>query len=381
MSENVLRVWQKRLLCNLVSYYKDGNHYRFENKKNEWHLVESATPKLIQVVAREHYSEQVDKLPVTEQKSISSLLKLRKQKHESQCYAAQVRAKEDSVTLLNSWLFDTKLDGSLIVLPESLLIAHNLSDTEVLLVNDKYFLAKRNNVIYSAAKFGLVNSVERFANTVGIRYESENELHSEASLIKRLVDSIYPVLMNYIAVFFQTKGVNFYRSAFKKSGLLVAGGCAAYIGLSSLYLFAQKSYSQSKLIDNQATINQALATFADYETRKNSVEQWQSIFQKMPKISPNLLILESLRAKANIESIQYKGERFVVKGKSTNSISVLESLSQFNWVVEPKFDFPVRSYQGTEEFVISYTVAADAHKAMYNANKHLENDQVAESNG
>ncbi|MEK0160722.1 hypothetical protein WLQ65_16515 [Pseudoalteromonas piscicida] len=365
MSEHALLGWQKRLICNLVSYYKDSQHFHLNYDKGGWHLIKSSSPKLIQIVARNHYIEQVDKLPVTDRKALNSLLKLRKQKHNVECYSTQIRAQDESTSILNSWLFDIKAEGSLVVIPESVLIAIGESNSSITLVNNEYYLAQRNQVIYSVARFGLVNSPERFANTVGISFDTVSEIDSERSLVKRMVESIFPFLKRFVSSFIQPQGLLAYQAYFKKSAVLSAIACVSYLALSSAYLVAKKEYLQAELSGNQSNINQALSTFSEYEKNQGRVENWQAVMQDVPKVSPNLLLLDSVRDKARIESLQYKGDRFVIRGESSNAIAVLESLSEFDWVLDPKFDFPVRSYQGKEEFVISYTIPASTYKAEY----------------
>ncbi|ASD68142.1 hypothetical protein [Pseudoalteromonas piscicida] len=365
MSEHALLGWQKRLICNLVSYYKDSQHFHLNYDKGGWHLIKSSSPKLIQIVARNHYIEQVDKLPVTDRKALNSLLKLRKQKHNVECYSTQIRAQDESTSILNSWLFDIKAEGSLVVIPESVLIAIGESNSSITLVNNEYYLAQRNQVIYSVARFGLVNSPERFANTVGISFDTVSEIDSERSLVKRMVESIFPFLKRFVSSFIQPQGLLAYQAYFKKSAVLSAIACVSYLALSSAYLVAKKEYLQAELSGNQSNINQALSTFSEYEKNQGRVENWQAVMQDVPKVSPNLLLLDSVRDKARIESLQYKGDRFVIRGESSNAIAVLESVSEFDWVLDPKFDFPVRSYQGKEEFVISYTIPASTYKAEY----------------
>ena len=365
MSEHALLGWQKRLICNLVSYYKDSQHFHLNYDKGGWHLIKSSSPKLIQIVARNHYIEQVDKLPVTDRKALNSLLKLRKQKHNAECYSTQIRAQDESTSILNSWLFDIKAEGSLVVIPESVLIAIGESNSSITLVNNEYYLAQRNQVIYSVARFGLVNSPERFANTVGISFDTVSEIDSERSLVKRMVESIFPFLKRSVSSFIQPQGLLAYQAYFKKAAVFSAIACVSYFALSSAYLVAKKEYLQAELSGNQSNINQALSTFSEYEKNQSRVENWQAVMQDVPKISPNLLLLDSVRDKARIESLQYKGDRFVIRGESSNAIAVLESLSEFDWVLDPKFDFPVRSYQGKEEFVISYTIPVSTYKAEY----------------
>lgn len=365
MSEHALLGWQKRLICNLVSYYKDSQHFHLNYDKDGWHLIKSSSPKLIQIVARNHYIEQVDKLPVTDRKALNSLLKLRKQKHSAERYSTQIRAQDESTSILNSWLFDIKAEGSLVVIPESVLIAISESNSSITLVNNEYYLAQRNQVIYSVARFGLVNSPERFANTVGISFDTVSEIDSERSLLKRMVESIFPFLKRSVSSFIQPQGLLAYQTYFKKSAVFSAIACVSYLALSSAYLVAKKEYLQAELSGNQSNINQALSTFSEYEKNQGRVENWQAVMQDVPKISPNLLLLDSVRDKARIESLQYKGDRFVIRGESSNAIVVLESLSEFDWVLDPKFDFPVRSYQGKEEFVISYTIPVSTYKAEY----------------
>ncbi|KJZ04678.1 hypothetical protein [Pseudoalteromonas piscicida] len=365
MSEHALLGWQKRLICNLVSYYKDSQHFHLNYDKDGWHLIKSSSPKLIQIVARNHYIEQVDKLPVTDRKALNSLLKLRKQKHNAECYSTQIRAQDESTSILNSWLFDIKAEGSLVVIPESVLIAISESNSSITLVNNEYYLAQRNQVIYSVACFGLVNSPERFANTVGISFDTVSEIDSERSLVKRMVESIFPFLKRSVSSFIQPQGLLAYQAYFKKAAVFSTIACISYLALSSAYLVAKKEYLQAELSGNQSNINQALSTFAEYEKNQGRVENWQAVMQDVPKVSPNLLLLDSVRDKARIESLQYKGDRFVIRGESSNAIAVLESLSEFDWVLDPKFDFPVRSYQGKEEFVISYTIPVSTYKAEY----------------
>ncbi|MCO7198219.1 hypothetical protein [Pseudoalteromonas sp. OANN1] len=365
MSEHALLGWQKRLICNLVSYYKDSQHFHLNYDKDGWHLIKSSSPKLIQIVARNHYIEQVDKLPVTDRKALNSLLKLRKQKHSAECYSTQIRAQDESTSILNSWLFDIKAEGSLVVIPESVLIAISESNSSITLVNNEYYLAQRNQVIYSVARFGLVNSPERFANTVGISFDTVSEIDSERSLVKRMVESIFPFLKRSVSSFIQPQGLLAYQAYFKKAAVFSAIACVSYFALSSAYLVAKKEYLQAELSGNQSNINQALSTFSEYEKNQSRVENWQAVMQDIPKVSPNLLLLDSVRDKARIESLQYKGDRFVIRGESSNAIAVLESLSEFDWVLDPKFDFPVRSYQGKEEFVISYTIPVSTYKAEY----------------
>ncbi|RRS10089.1 hypothetical protein EAG18_03935 [Pseudoalteromonas sp. J010] len=365
MSEQALRGWQKKLICSLVSYYKDSQHFHLNYDKGEWHLIKSSSPKFIQIVARNHYIEQVDKLPVTDRKALNSMLKLRKQKHSTGGYSTQIRAQDESTSILNSWLFDKKAEGSLIVVPESALIAIGESNSSITLVNNEYYLAQRNQVIYSAARFGLINSPERFANTVGINFDNVSEINSQSCLTERLVCSIFPLLKRSMLHFVQPQGLLAYQAYAKKSAVFSAVVCISYLALSSAYLVVKKEHLQSELDKNQDNINQALLTFSDYEKNHNRVESWQAVMASVPKISPNLLLLDSIRSKAKVNSLQYKGERFVIRGESENAIAVLESLSEFDWVQGPKFDFPVRSYRGKEEFVISYSIPVNTYKTDY----------------
>ncbi|WP_440054193.1 hypothetical protein ACSLBF_15145 [Pseudoalteromonas sp. T1lg65] len=366
MSDKNVPKWQRTLLCKLVSYYKNNQNYSFVFRDNKWCLQPSDKAKLIQVVAKTAYKEQVEKLPITDQKALQSLLKLRKQKNPLARFISLSRYKDDSSVMLNNWEFDAEVPDAPILIPETALLANAASDQELILVNDEYFLAKRNNIIYSTAKYGLVNSPERFANTVGVGFNSTTSLQSEHDLLSRIAHALISTLLTTSIAFYQPKAWRAYGDKIKKAALFTSLSCAAYLALSSAYLVIKKEFLQTQLAENQTQINEALLAFSGFETGKQRVENWQSIFNNTPKLSPSLLVLEKLRYQATIERINYKGDRFVIRGKSKNSIQVLESLNQFDWIVDPKFDFPVRTYQGLEEFVISYDTQKDAYKETIN---------------
>lgn len=364
---------KKRLYAKLFSYCKNKQHYGFVYKEGAWCLSAIDKPNLVCIVARSDYSEHVETLPLTDQKAIASVIKLRSRQESSSLKKIKVACKDDSTTTLNTWQFNYALTGSLILLPETTLIGKGLTSGEVTQFDEKYFLSRHRNALYSSISFAALSTAERFSNGLGLPFSLKSEIKSESDKLELIYRFFPKVLLDFGFHFICIPTVKQYRNKLLKSGLATILMCCFGLGLGSAFLAVKKEQLQNQLDLNDSSINTALSAYQNYEVIQKKQEKLESVFTPLTLVSPIFPILQELRGKANIENMRSDGEFFIIKGNAESAIEALELLSRHAWVSEAQFLVPVTTYRGREEFVVRFELDINRHMLPLDLNVQAKN--------
>lgn len=344
--------WKIKKFSMLVSYFDKGQHYQFVYDAPNWRLEPISSPKLIQIIARGEYQETMERLPVVDKTALSGILKLKRQQN-SAGKAWLVQHQDESSSYLNVWSLPSQSQTGLLALPESVLLAKVLAPADVTLVKNDYFIATQHNVIYSAKRFSLLPDAERFAAMVGVPFERANSM-GVSDWANSLCHAFWRLSLSEIKTFFKPTIANQDKRALRKSAVVFGSIMASYLLLSSAWLVFQKNNLRSAIDENRAQINQSLSDFERLSSLNDMINQRDAVFSQNQFDSEFFALIAPLRGLAKIERLQTNNQRFVIRGKTTNALHVLESLSKMTSIRDPRFDEPVRSYQGQEDFVISF---------------------------
>ncbi|MBQ4860835.1 hypothetical protein J8L98_03880 [Pseudoalteromonas sp. MMG013] len=344
--------FKKKLFVRFVSYYRDNQHYGFIESNGELQLEKVDSTKLIQIVAACHCEESIKKLPTANKTALKGIIKLLRLKSETASSVTSVRHQSDSSTFVNIWQLQNK--GAFIQIPENMLLAEQLQEKQVAIIRNKYFLAMHNNVIYSALKLGVINKPERFANSVGIAFEKTLNVEHDAQLANAFFTGYWFTLVNNLSQLLQPKALNSYKHSISRGVKVLGLTLSGYLLATSGYLFWKNHSLTKELENNKQAINEALFKYEEYQKNTNHLNELNGVFNEHYKKSFIFFIVNKVRAFASIERVSFSGETVLFKGKSGSSIAVLEFINSIPGVIEAKFHQPVRSYQGVEEFVVSF---------------------------
>ena len=349
------------LVCRYVGYF-DGTIKVFVKSERSRTLILSengAHSKPILIVSREFYKEWNKQYPLDDFKETKKLIEL-EFPQENPPKFRMTKGSNGNVNA-NFWSFKEKVPTSLFLIPESLIFSNYLGDDEVFVKNDNVFVANANSVINSAVKTPLIDSLEKFALSIGgafktVKYSTPDSLAD--FLLRGLVKT--PTLE--FATFLR-KGVSHSISREKMIASLslpILGLWLFYLVITSAYLQFSDTNLEEQLLEKKESVEHVLDLQIYVDANFQSYERWQRFLASQHYHSEVWLVLPELFQSSEITNFKYENGRYVVSGKTDKATQVLSSLSELEQVVDAKFDFPTRRRRNKDNYVLSFVIETRA---------------------
>lgn len=353
-----LPAWLRRGIKFQCVYFDDKLYRFIENASGRMELEESndkRNNRLITVVSGRHYDELVRVYPVEKPGELQKLLKL---EFEGRRFHFQTVKVENGKSTVNVWQYHSSVPPSLVVIPETFLLAKLVTAGQVLTLTTSqiYFVSNVTGVVHSQLLSSLIKDSETFAMSIGLAKEVEDLPVTSRSHAYALLSGIRRLTFGQIYSFFSVPEKESFTQRLKPLFLPLGILISLYLIGTSIYLYGYKSYLENGSIKYSDSLGEVLAV----EDQLNALQTEYSAISEFHDAQPNVKgawgVLFSLFEAARINSISFSQERFVVNGSADKATSILELVSTHPDVSEAKFDNPTRNNRGKELFVISFTL-------------------------
>lgn len=352
--------WKIKLFSKLVSYYDNNQHYKFVYDKGLWRLEVANSAKLIQIVSAEHSSETLEVVPTSDKSALKGIIRLKKEKDQNKNILVSVRQQYEGQTKMNIW--GVERSTSIFQIPEMLLLAQSITERQVIQLDEKYFVARRNNVIHSALKLGIINSPERFCASCGITFDELINLHSLTDKVSCYIEMFSTVFSRNLPELFQLSALHNFKPAVIRGIGVLSAVSACYIMISSAYLVWKKDDLANQLSENKNNINNALTTYEKYQVTNAQLNAINDVFEGQFKKSFVFIIIDEIRHAANVSNVSFASGKVIIRGKAESAIAVLELINSSEGVSGAKFEQTIRRTQGIEEFIVSFSFSEHAYQ-------------------
>jgi len=398
----------KKAICAFAGYYNGQLHRFVITDTGELTLKKVTTDKadkkpnnLILIVARPFYSEQARSYPIDNKKELKKLLAL---EADSSSNAEDVifhhwpsnKANDDkgnSQSQINLWQFSKQVPNAFLRLPETLLLALTCKKNQVLALTtdseadsdgnsngnkDKaeLYLTRSNSSVYSLTKTSVINSVQRFAMSVGIAQSKSTNVIANKNLATQLALGCKSLTLPLITSFIQKPKVADRLQLLKNTAIPLLLVLAVYLASTSAYLVYKENSLQQQLANQSSDVSAALTQQVNVDKQLSRYQTLQGFVATQRNTAYLWLVMAKLLPQAQFTNVRITGERYVLRGKATKATDLLELLSVNQAVKGAKFDFPVRKNRGQESFVISFELIAD--ESLITIEKTLKNEQLLE---
>ena len=366
----------KKMLCTLASYY-NGQLHRFVITdtgelalKQVTDTSEQKLNGLMLIVARPFYSEQARSYPIDNKKELKKLLAL--EANSSGCgddlvfhhwHSTKVNEdKGNSQSQINLWQFSNEVPTAFLRLPETLLLALTCKKNQVLaLITDsemdgkgELYLTRSNSTVYSLTKTSVVNSVQRFAMSVGVAQSESTHVIAMKNLATQLAMGCKALTLPLIASFIQKPKVADRIQLLKNTAIPLLLVLGVYLAGSSAYLVYKEHSLQQQLANQSSDVSVALSQQVNVDKQLSRYQALQDFIATQRNTADLWLVMATLLPQAQFSNVRIIGERYVLRGEASKATDLLQLLFVNPAVQGAKFDFPVRKNRGRESFVISF---------------------------
>ncbi|NTS76913.1 hypothetical protein HR060_08520 [Catenovulum sp. SM1970] len=353
-----------KILVTCACYYKGGVFYHFEESNGTVKLVKGnssnqkpSNQKPICILGREYYREVVKNYPVDDPKSLSKLLKLEFSNNTNISHI--ITNKDQGSSLVNVWDFEESGLDKIILLPESFLLGKQLNNGDVLLLSafeQDVFITNSQKATHSGIANSLISSVSRFTSSVGVSLGKKIDLKEE-SLVPAFAKGLSLCSIKELLSFSRISvSKSDYPHIFKALGVPSVLVLSLYLMMSSAYVAYQSSQLTTKNASQNEQISLAFSLQDKYSNTYSQLDKLELFTQSQKSKSEVWLVLAMLYEHAEISSLRYQNERFVILGKAAKATDFLSRLSNIPGIYDAKFDFPTRKSKKTESFNISFLI-------------------------
>jgi len=320
----------------------------------------SGTPWIV-ILGREHYEERRKLYGIRSWRGLRAVLQLEEGDDPAALHTIGPDGPDGrevrSFRLLPSGL--AARDGALFVIPESLLLSREVGANEVLRVERdhiEYYLARG---VASQLRGGTIINEQLFALSAGLPEGAtirsltldEQALRLEHAL-RRLAPGMWWTLLVARERWLQTL-------PWKQLATTAAVVLLGYLAVASAYLEAGNWWRDRQLqalgsdvgalIDRQREIDRAALELKGMQ---------QLAGERVATHHLWAVLAELWRAGGVLNGFEIRGSELTVRGASPSATTVLAALAKLPQVRGAKFDAPVRSDYGQENFTIVLTLVA-----------------------
>ncbi len=315
----------------------------------------SGSPWIV-ILGREHYEERRKLYGIRSWRGLRAVLQLEEGSDPAVLYAIGPYGAEGrevrSFRLLPSGI--AAREGALFVLPESLLLAHEVQANEALSIQRdglEYYLARG---VASQLRGGTIINERLFALSAGLPEEAavrSLDLTQLGAVLERRVRHV-SLSTWWTLLVARERWVT--TLPWKSLVTTTAVALVAYLTASSAYLEAGNWWRERQLAALGSDVDELLE-----RQRQNDrlIQRLQGMHKlSMEQVETHYLwgvVAEVWRVNGGISGAQIDGDEIVLRGGAPAATEVLSAISRLPQVRDARFAAPVRSDYGQESFTIS----------------------------
>ena len=361
----------KKLICSSVSYF-DGQHNRFiANDQNRLELSASEAVEqssLVTIISRKYYSEKVNKYPIDDKAELTKLLKLEFQDQPKTFF--HIMQIQDGNALVNVWQFSEQCPESLVCIPESLLVGLLLSpqSTAEIQCQPALYIASSNNTVHSSLASPIINSINKFAMSVGVAQQADAIQIKPSDLASVLACGLKKLNLNQVMSLVEKPNNDKLLNILKKLLIPFSVVFASYMAIASGYLVYQEADLKKQLASHNESVDSALNVQQNVDQQLQQFTAIADLLEGKQATSALWLVVHDFFDKVKFTNIRMVNGRTVLRGSTTKATLLLEQLSKIPYLEDAKFDYPTRSRKDIDVFVISFNLNIAKLKLAQNRN-------------
>lgn len=347
-----------QLIKKIFGYYSD-KMYRFDH--DELIPVEDQNFKAV-VVARHHYIERSLALPITIRKDVKAAIAFEIENLKLEFHVFyKIAPSKNGETIVTLWQIPKSIinNKTLMVLPETFLLAHILSPNTLLsyssLVDENpVYLIQLEQGIKSFISNG--QSKEFFCHAIGIHVENDVQIKAT---------DFVATLLKSISAAFMSMGLNFFIKSENDKQKIIDGVkpyilpfgvfITLYIAISSAYLSYQLSATEQLANSYKKEINAVLTIQKTLNQLTDEIEKYQEIGSEKQPLWQIWKIIEPLyQQNVSFQFIRFNGEKVLFKATAKSASAVLEYMQNNTLSRNSAFTSGVRKEGDVESFIIQF---------------------------
>ena len=324
----------------------------------------SAIPRVV-ILGREHYEERRKTYLIRSWRGIHAILKLELRGSDQTLFGIGPYRSEGREVLF----FKLKptatavVEDAVLCIPETLLLSRLVGEGEILQVRRadfEYYVARG---LASQIRGGAIIDSRLFSLSAGLPEDAVVRYLGEAELRPVLESAIRKLHLGDIWTFFVARERWADSLPWRQMGFVAALALASYLGLVSAYLQANNWIRERQISALGDDVDGLVQKQRDIESRITELKGIHRVAdQRIPTYHLWEVLAETWRAGGAVTGVEMEGERIILRGTSSAATTVLAALSKLPQVKGAKFDAPVRSEFGQENFTIELTFTFSREK-------------------
>ncbi len=348
----------QRLLSRL-GYYSDGI-YAFE--KNEL-AAHNGAGKLIFIVAKAHYSETWQAFSSINKSELNKLIALKKKTNGQRQSIYQLTENKaidgfDVKTITFEPEVFKHLGPNKILIPETELLHSQPNQVvEVHTPRGVLFSSVVGNKVSSAYAQGIIANINTYKLSAGLPNDAVVAQISEQAFAQFIVEQLQQLPANQLIA----KSLANPKTWFNPNqwhwlyGAPLLTALAFYL-ITNSYLALHTHQLESSLTEDSGQISALLTQKQEIDKKAQLLTQLSKEFSPQTIVHNHWRIIGHLLENgATITRITYKDGELTVRGSAEKASSVLAKIAEFEQVQSASFNGPVRSYRGSDVFVMNIT--------------------------
>ncbi|MFT7195299.1 MAG: hypothetical protein ACI8U1_002958, partial [Rheinheimera aquimaris] len=348
------------LLQKNISYWHK-TAFRFSHSSNGYTLKPAESCGSVVVLARNHYQEFIHLYPVAQLGELKQILRT---EYPQAGVLHYIGPEQDQRRLVCTIVIPPEtlqqFSRLTLLIPESLLLWHSVKADSAIYQCDslaRYFLYSAAAVPVSQQIGAFCPDVTSFALNNGIPDQAAQK-HVDADsyankLVQALANSVFVIAKLAVLVRPQVKQI---QLPFKAIAITAAVSLLLYIVLVTAYYSVLIDNRKNQLAELGSSVNQLLDIQQQLQHTGSDSQRLISLRQDKQYFAHLWLVIVTLLQQdtsVQLQNITTENGRLVIRGQAGQATSVLTSLQRSEWVLDARFDAPVRRQTTKDAFVIS----------------------------
>jgi len=352
---------KNKLISKAITYFCDKPYHISTSGFVESHVVK---PTKILILARQHYIERIVALPIIVKKDLKAAIEFEVSSLLNEFHVFhKTLSVADGISQIVFWQIPKSIipKGTLIVLPETYILASLLSESQLLSylsINKKYstFIIKSNLSIHSVNDS--IDNLSLFKQATGVAINYHLEI-SEQELASKLLHALKISLPNIVSGFWIAKKIDKEKASFiLKAGLLPVVVCSlTYLILSSAYISIRHNAVLENVNEQKNEIDSVLNIQNDIVNIKEQIAQYskQNVTTK-PLWNIWKVLFPLYERGVMFKFIRFNGKSVFFRARHESATTVLEYLYDIDYISSPTFTTAIRKEAALESFIIKFSL-------------------------
>jgi hypothetical protein len=358
-----------QLLANLVMYHADQF---YQIKGAEFTVMPLSRSTKVLILARHLYLERNISLPIMLARDVKAALDLEMAELQAEFYVFyKITSVAEGHSHITIWQVPRQSIAKtvLVAIPETYLLGLNLDANDIISFSGMsatahYLVAKTFQGMRSTSSHQVEQSV--FSQAVGItdavvQVKTAAELNAMfKAMLKRHWSSL--LVDFWVKRPINTQKLNSVLKPFIKPALIA---CAAYLVVTSSFVYIQHQLVQSRVEQQGAEIKQVLNLQSQISQLQLQLEELDVSGDKHSSLWPLWQVLAPLYEQGvTFKFIRYNDGKIYISAESVSSSKTLEYLLDSPLVSAPEFTTAVRKMKQTETYIIRFSLTHSDNPAL-----------------